>query len=227
MRCRLLTPPLERASRVWGINSPNASIYWLMEGICGHWPSKSWSRQRGARPKSSGPKAAKKGVELRMPIYVYILIYRQAFSMKNNLLSAIQIAALKKRFERCKTQILALEWVTQGSLSQSPQGNWRWTRKLKAKTVTVALSDKQAELFRLAIDGHRELENLIDQMRAISQQVLLDSVEGPPRRKRRISSEMRLNFAPFAQVDVSRLIAAVDKLTARCTNVSEIITIVE
>src|SRR6516162_1285813 len=94
----------------------------------------------------------------------------------------------KKRFERCKTQILALEWVTQGSLSQSPQGNWRWTRKLKAKTVTVALSDKQAELFRLAIDGHRELENLIDQMRAISQQVLLDSVEGPPRRKRRISS---------------------------------------
>jgi hypothetical protein len=74
------------------------------------------------------------------------------------------------------------------SLSQSPQGNWRWTRKLKAKTVTVALSDKQAELFRLAIDGHRELENLIRQMRAISQQVLLDSVEGPPRRKRRISS---------------------------------------
>src|SRR6516164_7814269 len=73
--------------------------------------------------------------------------------MKNNLLSATQIAALKKRFERCKTQILALEWVTQGSLSQSPQGNWRWTRKLKAKTVTVALSDKQAELFRLAIEG--------------------------------------------------------------------------
>src|SRR5215469_2231479 len=73
--------------------------------------------------------------------------------MKKNLLSATQMAALKKRFERCKTQILALDWVTQGSLSQSPQGNWRWTRKLKAKTVTVALSDKQAELFRLAIES--------------------------------------------------------------------------
>jgi hypothetical protein len=55
---------------------------------------------------------------------------------------------LRKRFERCKTQILALDWVTQGSLSQSPQVNWRWTRKVKAKTVTVALSDQQAELFR-------------------------------------------------------------------------------
>src|SRR5271165_6001930 len=87
--------------------------------------------------------------------------------MKKRLLSAAQIAVLKKRFERCKTQILALDWVTQGSLSQSPQGNWRWTRKVKAKTVTVALSDKQAELFRQAVDDHRKLEKLIDQMRAI------------------------------------------------------------
>ncbi|MEA3145057.1 MAG: hypothetical protein QOI53_478, partial [Verrucomicrobiota bacterium] len=65
---------------------------------------------------------------------------------------------------------------------------WRWTRKVKAKTVTVALSDQQAELFRRAIDDHRKLEKLLDQMRALSQQVLLNSVEGPPRRKRRISS---------------------------------------
>src|SRR5271169_6693672 len=88
--------------------------------------------------------------------------------MENHLLSSTQIAALRKRFESCKTQILALDWVTQGSLSQSPQGNWRWTRKVKAKTVTVALSDQQAELFRRAIDDHRKLEKLIDQMRAIS-----------------------------------------------------------
>src|SRR5271168_762926 len=163
-------------------------MYWLMEGICGHWPSNSWSRQRGARPKSSEPKAAKNGVELGMPIYVYILIQVKLFSMKNHSLSPTQIAALRTRFERCKTQILALDWVTQGSLSQSPQGNWRWTRKVKAKTVTVALSDQQAELFRRAIDDHRKLEKLIDQMRAISQQVLLNSGEGPARRKRRISS---------------------------------------
>jgi uncharacterized protein DUF6788 len=108
--------------------------------------------------------------------------------MKNQLLSAAQIEVLKNRFERCKTQILTLDWVTQGSLSQSPQGHWRWTRKVKAKTVTVALSDAQVELFRRAIDEHRELEKLIDQMRAISQQVLLNSVQGPTRRPRKISS---------------------------------------
>jgi hypothetical protein len=76
-------------------------------------------------------------------------------------------------------------WVTQGSLSQSPQSNWRWTRKVKPKTVTVALSDQQAEVFRRAIDDHRKFEKLIDQTRAISQQVLLNSVEGPARRKRK------------------------------------------
>jgi hypothetical protein len=63
---------------------------------------------------------------------------------------------------------------TQGSLSQSPQGNWRWTRKVKAKDVTVALSDRQVELFRRAIDDHRKLGKLIDETRAISQQVLLN-----------------------------------------------------
>jgi Family of unknown function (DUF6788) len=108
--------------------------------------------------------------------------------MKNHLLSPTQIETLRKRFQSCKTEILALDWVTQGSLSQSPQGNWRWTRKVKAKTVTVALSDQQEELFRRAIDDHRKLEKLIDQMRALSQQVLLNSVEGPARRKRRLLS---------------------------------------
>src|ERR1700692_1464462 len=133
--------------------------------------------------------------------YKYIFLSKvKLFSMKNHLLSPTQIAALRKRFERCKTQILALDWVTQGSLSQSPQGTWRWTRKAKAKTVTVALSDQQAELFRRAIEDHRKLEKLIDQMRAISQPVLLNSVEGPARRKRRISSQMALIFAPFGSV---------------------------
>jgi hypothetical protein len=86
-----------------------------------------------------------------------------------------------KRFERCKTQLLA--WVTQGSLSQSSQGNWRWTRKVKAETVTVALSDNRPN-FIVEPLRHRKLEKLIGQVRALSQQVLLNSVEGPAHRKR-------------------------------------------
>ena len=60
------------------------------------------------------PGDVRQGKELGVPIEVYILIIRQAFSMKSRLLPTAQIVALKRAF-----------------------------------------------------DGHRELEKLIDQMRAI------------------------------------------------------------
>ena len=62
---------------------------------------------------------------------------------------------------------------------------WRWTRKVKAKTVTVALSDAQAAAFRTAIASHRRLEKLILEMRALSQTYLLDFIPGPTRRRPR------------------------------------------
>ena len=78
MRCRLLTFSLERASRVWGINAPKASMYWLREGICGPWPSQSWSPERGGRPKRREPKARKNGVELAW-LYKYIYLEKSSF----------------------------------------------------------------------------------------------------------------------------------------------------
>jgi RimJ/RimL family protein N-acetyltransferase len=54
----------------------------------------------------------------------------------------------------------------------------------KAKTVTLALSAQQAQLFQQAVGQHRKLEALLEKMRAISQKILLGSVPGPPRRKR-------------------------------------------
>src|SRR5262249_21666815 len=75
MRCRLLTPPLERASRVWGINSPNASIYWLMEGICGHWPSKSLestTRSTAKEQRTKSGKERRRVAHANISIYTYI-----------------------------------------------------------------------------------------------------------------------------------------------------------
>src|SRR5271165_5500976 len=75
MRCRLLTFSLERPSRVWGINSPKVSMYWLMEGLWGHWPSKSWSRSTRSRAKEQRTKSGKErsGVaHANISIYTYI-----------------------------------------------------------------------------------------------------------------------------------------------------------
>lgn len=104
--------------------------------------------------------------------------------MQETSLSPAKIAKLTAQFERCKHQVLELSWITQGSVFETQQGTWCWTRKVKAKTVTVALSAQQAELFKQALAQHRKLEELLAKMRAISQTFLLQSVPGPLRRKR-------------------------------------------
>jgi hypothetical protein len=102
--------------------------------------------------------------------------------MKPRLLTSRQIASLQARYQRLQAELASLGWISQGSVTSLRPGTWRWTRKVKAKTVTVALSAHQAPGFRQAIANHRRLETLIDQMRAISQKFLLESIPGPRRR---------------------------------------------
>ena len=109
---------------------------------------------------------------------------KRAFIVQNTPLSPEKLARLTQQFEHCKAQLLQLSWITQGSVFETQDHTWRWTRKVKAKTVTVALSAQQAQLFQQAIAQHRKLETLLEKMRTISQKILLDSVPGPPRRKR-------------------------------------------
>jgi hypothetical protein len=63
-----------------------------------------------------------------------------------------------------------------------PPGSWRWTRKVRAKTVTVALSADQATAFQTAIAQHRRLEQLILEQRTLSQTYLLQAIPGPTHR---------------------------------------------
>ena len=104
--------------------------------------------------------------------------------MQMNPLAPAKIARLSRQFEQCKAQLLQLSWITQGSIFQTQQGTWCWTRKVKAKSITIALSAQQAELFEQAVAQHRKLELLLAKMRDISQTFLLQSVPGPVRRKR-------------------------------------------
>jgi hypothetical protein len=102
--------------------------------------------------------------------------------MKTRSFSARQAATLRARFERCKQELSTLDWLSEGSVGENHPGSWRWTRKVQAKTVTVALSAEQAAAFRQAIDNHRRLEKLVKEMRALSQTFLLGSIAGPSRR---------------------------------------------
>jgi len=122
-------------------------------------------------------------------MYVYIRTMKpQVNRSQTALLSAAKVAALRARFEHCQEEIRKLNWLSEGSVSENHPGTWRWTRKVKARTVTVALSTAQAEAFADAIANHRRLEQLIQEMRSLSQTYLLEAIHGPVRRRPQRSS---------------------------------------
>jgi hypothetical protein len=59
-----------------------------------------------------------------------------------------------------------------------------WTRKLSNKTVTQALTPKQAQIIREAIDRNRRLENQLAHLRSLSEQIIRAAIPSVQRRKR-------------------------------------------
>lgn len=98
--------------------------------------------------------------------------------MHNGFLQSQHYRELEDRYRTLKEELAGLGWLTDGSVTPNHPGHWRWTRKVKTKTIAVALSQEQAALFKAAIADHRRLESILREMRAISQEVLLNSVAG-------------------------------------------------
>jgi len=58
-----------------------------------------------------------------------------------------------------------------------------WTRKVQARTVTVALSKQPYQWLRRAVANQRKLQRLVQRMQKRSRQILFETVPGPRRRK--------------------------------------------
>src|SRR5438045_6111194 len=105
--------------------------------------------------------------------------------MKNSSDSRKSLPASYRRLLRRLAQI---GYLSQGSVFQRtpPQQGSRyvWTRKVQAKTVTVALSKQQYYWLRQAVANQRELDRFIGQMQKLSRQILFQKVPGVVRRKR-------------------------------------------
>jgi virulence-associated protein VapD len=103
-----------------------------------------------------------------------------------------KIPAGKARFtqdyRRLQRLLGHMGYVSQGSVFErtpSQQGSrYVWTRKVKAKTVTVALSEEQYHWLRQAVANQRKLNRLVAQMQTHSRQILFETIPGVVRRKR-------------------------------------------
>lgn len=102
--------------------------------------------------------------------------------MKTNLVRIeAQYAQLRARLSR-------LGWLSHGYVQDRGPGAggpcYQWSRKVKAKTVSVALSQEQYAAFKQAIENWRQAQEVLQRMRALSRQVIFETLPNPPRRKR-------------------------------------------
>jgi len=85
-------------------------------------------------------------------------------------------------------RLVKVGWISEGYAQDRGPGaggpHYQWTRKVRAKTVSVALSKEQYEWLQEAIANWREVQQIIKEMQRLSRRVLFETVPHPPRRKR-------------------------------------------
>ena len=94
------------------------------------------------------------------------------------------LAQRAQSYEQLQKQLHRLPLLAQGNVFaiDTPPGapraatHYMWTRKVKNKTITKALSKEQNEVLKEAIEANREVENILRQMRTIAQEAILKSL---------------------------------------------------
>jgi len=97
-------------------------------------------------------------------------------------------ARAQRQYARLAQRLSATGWISEGYVQDRGPGAggpcYQWTRKVKGKTLSVALSKEQYAWLRSAISQWREVQTTLKEMQRLSRQVLFATVPHPPRRKR-------------------------------------------
>ena len=94
----------------------------------------------------------------------------------------------QRRYRQLCQRLAQTGWISEGYVQDRGPGAggpcYQWTRKVRAKTISVALSKEQYERLKTAIANWRRMQETIKEMQKLSRQVLFATVPNPPRRKR-------------------------------------------
>ena len=98
------------------------------------------------------------------------------------------LAGPHRAYARLREGLTRVVWISEGYVQDRGPGAggpcYQWTRKVKGKTLSVALSKEQYEWLREAIANWRQMQQTIQQMQSLSREVLFTTVPHPSRRKR-------------------------------------------
>ena len=106
----------------------------------------------------------------------------------DSLFMKINLSQIQAEYGRLRARLAKLGWISHGYVQDRGPGAggpcYQWTRKVKAKTVSVALSEPQYQALKQAIENWREVQQSLKRMQAISRQIIFGTIPNPPRRKR-------------------------------------------
>ena len=114
--------------------------------------------------------------------------------MKHSAGSELKDEGLRDR--ELAQQLGQMSWMSEGYVQDRGPGaggpKYQWTRKVKGKTVSVALSQEQFEWLRSAIQNWKRTQELLREMQILSRRVLFSTLPEPNRRKRLSKKAMGL-----------------------------------
>ncbi len=100
----------------------------------------------------------------------------------------VKPVGIAARYARLRARLGRLGWISQGYAQNRGPGAggpcYQWTRKVKGKTVSVALSQEQYQGLQAAIVNWKETQEILQQMQTLSREVIFGTLPHPPRRKR-------------------------------------------
>jgi len=117
--------------------------------------------------------------------------------MLHSLFMNLDLVEVRAEYERLRGQLARLGWISQGYVQDRGPGAggpcYQWTRKVKAKTVSVALSQEQYLALKEAIANWREAQEILQRMQVLSREIIFGTLPSPPRRKRLGKKVLGLN----------------------------------
>lgn len=109
----------------------------------------------------------------------------------------VERKALEAEYERLRAHLAQVGWISQGYVQDRGPGAggpcYQWTRKVKGKTVSVALSREQYQALRQAIANWRHLQDILAKMQALSRSLIFGTLPDTRRRKRLTKKVLGLN----------------------------------
>jgi predicted transcriptional regulator len=93
----------------------------------------------------------------------------------------------QQEYQALLQQLSCIGWISEGYAQDRGRGAggpcFQWTRKVKGKTVSVALSEEQFDAMTKAIENWQKTKKIIKRMQQLSREEIFTTLPGTKRKK--------------------------------------------